>query len=383
MALIPIDVGEFKAGQKVRQDSSYKCFSPELIDREWIIKSPEINSLLSNANRKIGELNAFSQLIPDVDFFIKMHVAKEATTSSKIEGTQTSIEEAFLKEEDISPEKRDDWEEVQNYIEAMNHALNKLKDLPLSNRLLKDTHKILLQGVRGHHKMPGEFRSSQNWIGGATIRDAVFVPPSHIEVQNLMSDLERFLHNDEIHVPELIRIAIAHYQFETIHPFLDGNGRLGRLLITLYLVSAGILEKPTLYLSAFFEQNRDLYYDNLTRVRVNHDLKQWLKFFLVGVTETAQRSIETFRGVIRLKDDVEGQVVKLGTAKYPKAIKLVKHLYKNPIITYSDVQNTLEVSPPTANTFIKDFITLGILKEFTGFKRNRIYNFESYIKLFY
>lgn len=312
-----------------------------------------------------------------------MHVAKEATTSSKIEGTQTSIEEAFLKEEDINPEKRDDWEEVQNYIEAMNHALNKLKELPLSNRLLKDTHKILLQGVRGHHKMPGEFRSSQNWIGGATIRDAVFVPPAHIEVQNLMSDLERFLHNDEIHVPELIRIAIAHYQFETIHPFLDGNGRLGRLLITLYLVSAGILEKPTLYLSAFFEQNRDLYYDNLTRVRVNHDLKQWLKFFLVGVTETAQRSIETFRGIIRLKDDVEGQVVKLGTAKYPKAIKLVKHLYKNPIITYSDVQDTLEVSPPTANTFIKDFITLGILKEFTGFKRNRIYNFESYIKLFY
>lgn len=253
----------FKAGS-YKQQYQYKSFLPNRINIGWQISDSHLINLLSEADIKLGELNAFSQLVPDIDFFILMHVSKEATTSSSIEGTQTKIAEVLQRAENIDPEKRDDWEEVQNYIKAMNKAINALSRLPLSSRLLRNTHATLLQGVRGKHKLPGEFRTNQNWIGGASLKDAVFIPPHYNDLPDLITDFDTFL-NDEIHlIPHLIRIGIAHYQFETIHPFLDGNGRIGRLLITLYLVSKGLLAKPMLYLSAFFEKNKTLYYDNLT-----------------------------------------------------------------------------------------------------------------------
>ncbi len=252
-----MDIKDFKSGKSISQ-TGYKSFLPEKINKEWFVSSPEISTLLNEASAKVSALNAYSMMIPDVDIFIRMHIVKEATTSSKIEGTQTLFEDAVLSKDQINPEQRNDWQEVQNYVRALNFAIKELNKLPLSNRLLKETHHILMQGVRGSYKAPGEFRKSQNWIGGATLKDAVFIPPHHTDVNELMGDLEKFLHNTEINVPHLLRVAIAHYQFETIHPFLDGNGRLGRLLITLYLVSNNILKKPSLYLSDFFERNRQL-----------------------------------------------------------------------------------------------------------------------------
>src|SRR5690606_16654577 len=274
----------FKAGYYIDQ-GTFKSFIPEEINRDWVLDDMEVIDLLSQADRQLGRLDMYSEYIPNIELFISMHVLKEATKSSKIEGTKTNIEDALQEKADIAVEKRNDWEEVQNYIQALNQAIESLKKLPFSTRLIKQTHKILLQDVRGKHKLPGEFRSSQNWIGGASISDAVFIPPHFKEVGELMSDLEKFAHNEEIIFPDLLKIALIHYQFETIHPFLDGNSRVGRLMITLYLVEKQILKRPILYLSDFFERNRMLYYDNLMKVREKNDIQQWFKFFLVGVIE--------------------------------------------------------------------------------------------------
>lgn len=288
---------KFVSGKYINQ-GTYKAFMPNQINREWQIENMEVLTLLSQADRQLGRLDMYSDYV-NIDLYVSMHIAKEATQSSKIEGTQTNMEEAFMGRDDIAAEKRDDWEEVQNYIDAMNLAVDQLNTLPFSSRLIKKAHEILLKGVRGEHKLPGIYRTSQNWIGGATLGDAVFIAPPHTEIGELMSDLEKFAHDDQHPLPDLIKIALIHYQFETIHPFLDGNGRVGRLLITLFLVSKNILKRPILYLSDFFERNRSLYYDNLMRVRTHNDLNQWLKFFLVGVIETAKQGIHTFDGIDR------------------------------------------------------------------------------------
>ena len=376
-----IKISQFKFGSW-QQQYEYKSFLPTLINREWEIDNIKLQTILSQASRFLGELNAFSQLVPDIDFFIKMHINKEAVTSSKIEGTQTKIEEALLSKDDLIPEKRSDWIEVNNYIQAMEYSIKTLEALPISNRLIKETHKILLEGTRGEKKLPGEFRSSQNWIGGTSIKDAVFIPPHYNELPNLMSDLEKFINNEKINISELLRIAITHYQFETIHPFLDGNGRIGRLLITLQLVSKNILSKPALYLSDFFEKNRTLYYDNLMRVRQTNDLTSWLKFFLVGVVETSKSSVQSFKDIIALKENIISErLIKLGKRR-SRGEKLLTELFKDPIINAQQITKKINVSKPTANSLIKDFQQLDILYEFTGYKRNRIFFFHEYIDIF-
>jgi Fic family protein len=373
-------IEDFKAGKYIDQ-YQYKSFLPEKINHEWIIASPEINSLLSDANRLIGELNAFPQLIPDVDYYIKMHITKEATTSSQIEGTKTNIEDVLIKEKDISPEKRDDWNEVQNYINAINYSVAQLETLPISNRLIRNTHKALLHSVRGEKKNPGEFRRSQNWIG-ATLKDAIYIPPHQSAVPDLMTDLELFLNNQKLLTPHLIRIAIAHYQFETIHPFLDGNGRIGRLLIILYLVSNGILNKPSLYLSDFFEKNRTYYFDNLMISRTKNNLSQWIKFFLVGIIETASSSINVFKKIIILREKTEIEKISKMGSKSKRGLILIKSLYQNPITDSNSVCFLLDIAPSTANRLIIDFQRDGILEELTGFKRNRKYIFREYFNIF-
>jgi Fic family protein len=291
------------------------------------------------------------------------------------------MEEALLDREDVSSEKRDDWEEVQNYLAAMQKAIEMLNKILFSSRLIKETHKVLLQGVRGEHKLPGEFRTSQNWIGGASINDAVFIPPTHTSIGELMSDLEKFTHNEEHFLPDLIKIGIIHYQFETIHPFLDGNGRVGRLLITLYLVDKEILKQPILYLSDFFERNKTLYYDNLMRARTHNDLKQWLKFFLVGVIETAKNGVTTFDEILKLKSNSELQIQTLGS-RSNNAQKILYHLFKKPIIDVNKVLEITGVSQRTGYSLIADLEKLEILEEVTGGKRGKIYAFRKYLKIF-
>ncbi|MDA0787874.1 MAG: Fic family protein [Proteobacteria bacterium] len=370
----------FKAG-RWQPRYQYKSFEPVPVNHEWTWEDPTINSLLEQATRALGELNAFSLIVPDIDLFIEMHVVKEAQTSSKIEGTQTGIDEALMPEEQIRPEKRDDWREVRNYIDAVNTAIAELQTLPLSNRLLKQTHAILMRGVRGEHKQPGEFRASQNWIGGSNLNDASFIPPHHDGVRALMGDLEKFWHNEEVVVPHLIRVAISHYQFETIHPFLDGNGRIGRLLIPLYLVSHGLLAKPSLYLSDFFERNRASYYDALIRVRVSNDLIHWVRFFLSGVAQTATKGRDVFRQILALRTEAEQATMDLGK-RAATARRSLNVLYRKPILDASDLEKALEISTPTANRLINTLIEKGILVEVTGQQRGRVYAFDRYLKLF-
>ncbi len=375
-----MNLKDFKSNVYSRQNE-YKSFQPEKINHSWVWEDAKINVLLEQATRCLGELNAFSLIVPDIDMFIQMHIFKEAQSSSKIEGTKTEIDEAIMEKEDISPEKRDDWQEVQNYVKAMNYGIKRLGDIPLSSRLLREMHAILLGSTRGEHKSPGEYRKSQNWIGGSSPSDAVYVPPVHTEIENYMSDLEKFLHNQEIDVPHLIKAAITHYQFETIHPFLDGNGRIGRLLITFYLVSNGLLRKPSLYLSDFFEKNRTSYYDSLSRVRQSNDMIHWVKFFLSAVIKTAEQGQKTFQEILELKNKYDNGIFEFGK-RAENARALIYHLYSRPVITIAETIKILGVSHRAARELIGELEKKGILRETTGFKRNKMYSFHEYLSLF-
>ena len=371
----------YKSG-RIEKGLQYSYFVPETINLQWEWQDPQLGTLLEKASISLGELNSFARLVPNIDLFIQLHVTKEAVISSRIEGTQTNIDEALMPEEEISPERRNDWLEVRNYSEAMKNAIKELEHIPLSSRLLCKTHERLLSGVRGKHKMPGEFRNSQNWIGGASLSDAVFIPPAHTYLNELMGDLENFLHNENIHVPALVRIGIAHYQFETIHPFLDGNGRIGRLLITLYLVSQKILHQPLLYLSVFFEKNKSLYYDNLTRVREKNDLMHWLKYFLTGMDETARQSSNTLSDILKLKEQLENAVRNAAGRRTRSALILLTHLFKEPFISVRQAEEICNLSKKAANDLVSLFVQQGILKEISGKTRYRLFLFESYLNLF-
>lgn len=376
-----MNLADYHAGQYEAQ-YEYESFVPTPVCHDWGVSNAKILLLLSQADRALGELNAFSQLVPNIDFFIRTYVAMEATQSSRIEGTQTNIEDAFKDADDVSPEKQNDWEEVQNYIRAINFAIEALKELPLSNRLLRDTHRILMEGVRGKDKQPGEFRHSQNWIG-ISLKNAAFVPPHHDRVPDLMGDLEKFLHDERLIIPPLIRIAIAHYQFETIHPFLDGNGRLGRLMISLYLASENLLAQPALYLSDYFERNKTAYVDHLMAVREGNHLDDWIAFFLNGIEETAKTSTEVFRGILGLKERIEREILpQFSIRRQDNVQTLMRHLYAQPVIDVKSVAGFLDTTPNTAGSLISDLIKHNVLREVTGQRRNRMFIFTEYLRLF-
>lgn len=370
----------FVAGQYINE-GYYSSFHPNKINREWKFDNMNLMLLLSKADRMLGRLDMYSNHIPNIDLFIEMHILKEATQSTKIEGTQTNIEEAVMPEEYVPIDKRDDWTEVHNYIQAMNHAIQQLDKLPLSAKLIKYTHRVLMKGVRGEHKQPGEFRKSQNWIGGSNIQDAIFVPPVHTEIAELISDIEMFIHSPKVQIPDLIKIAIIHYQFETIHPFNDGNGRVGRLLITLYLVSVGLLKRPVLYLSDYLEKHRNTYYSTIMNVRNNNDIDGWIAFFLQGVIETAEKSVRTFDSILCLEKSYDQKVQLLGS-RSANALKLITEMYKNPIIDASRTAKLLNITPASAYNLIAILVQNDILHEITKGKRGKKYILKDYVQLF-
>lgn len=362
----------------------FKSFIPSYINKEWVWMNPQINMLLSIADQELGKLEMYSDRIPNVELYIQMHISIEANKSSKIEGTKTTIEEDFIDIEDLTPEKRDDQQEVKNYITAMNHGINRIinDDFPISTRLIKEIHEKLLFGVRGERKTPGQYRTTQNWIGGNKPSDANFVPPPASELNNLLSDLENFIHNEQIYVPHLIKIAILHYQFETIHPFLDGNGRVGRLIIPLYLLSNKLLSKPCFYISNYLEKNRIQYYDALDRVRHFNDLSGWIIFFLQAVIETARVGREKFENVLSLVDKHNEQLTKLkGNKENLRAV--FNAFYASPILTITKLSQTIGVTYNTARNLVNTLVAAEILDEFyiPGSRHNH-YVMSDYLLIF-
>jgi len=372
-----------RAGNHINQlkgDSRYKAFVPNQLP--FSIKMDSLlQTLLSKADLSIGRLDGIAETLPDVDFFILMYIRKEATFSSQVEGTQATFDDVLKAEAKVKDlEIRKDVDEIQNYIKAMNYGLQRLKTFPLSLRLIREIHRILLQGVRGEKRNPGEFRQSQNWIGAATIERASFVPAPPQEILSLMGNLETFFHKNS-QIPSLLKTGLIHAQFENIHPFLDGNGRIGRLLVTFYLCQQRVLDKPLLYLSGFFKKNRQEYYDRLKAFHEKDDIEGWLKFFLEGVAVTAQQAVETSKRIIKLKEEANEKVSRLGRST-PKAVKILNYLYHTPLLTVAEVEKICSIKNPNALSLVGKMTKLGILEEITGKKRNRVFAFQQYIALF-
>ena len=363
---------------------SFKAFVPNPLPPDPpIALASKDHDLIEKANRALGRLDGVTTLLPDVSLFLYFYVRKEAVLSSQIEGTQSSFSDLLLHEESLAPGvPLDDVQEVSNYVAAMNHGLKRLleDDCPLSLRLIREMHKVLLSKGRGSDKTPGEFRRSQNWLGGTRPGNARFVPPPPNHVAECMSNLEKFLHDQPTRTPVLIKAALAHVQFETIHPFLDGNGRLGRLLVTLILCAEGALAQPLLYLSLFFKQHRQEYYDRLDAVRLKGDWLGWLRFFLEGVEQTAQQAADTAGRILKLFDEDHRKIENLG--RKAGSVHLVHDLLqRHPITTISNATQRLSMTTPTVGSAIESLETLGIVREITGKQRDRIYVYDPYVKI--
>ncbi len=371
-----------RAGRYVQQATGYKAYLPAPLPPEPpLLYDGELQTLLSGADRDIGRLDALAALLPNPDLFVAMYVRHEAVLSSQIEGTQSSLEDVLAFEVDaLRDDAPRDVEEVVNYVRAMNHGLARLKDLPLSLRLLREIHAELMRGVRGGDKSPGEFRASQNWIGGAgsTLRTASFVPPPAHELMSCLGQLEVFLHEGRQTVPLLVRCALAHAQFETIHPFLDGNGRVGRLLVTLMLCEDGALSRPLLYLSLYLKAHRAEYYDRLTAIRTQGHWEAWTAFFLRGVSLTARAATHTAQAIVALRDAHRGSV-----RRNAKALALLDHLMLQPTVSIRRVATLLGCTQPTAAKLVGDLETRGWLREVTGYGRNRLWRYQPYVDLFH
>ena len=374
-----------RAGRYIAQPTGYRAFHPAPLPPQPPVRiEGELQTLLSQADRALGRLDGSIQTLPNPDLFVFMYVRKEAVLSSQIEGTQSSLQDLLAAEAHIlAPDRPRDVDEVVNYVGAMNYGLHRLQELPVPVRLIREIHQRLLQGVRGMRLTPGELRISQNWIGpaGCTLNEAPYVPPPPHEVPLALGALETFLHADS-ELPQLIQIGLAHAQFETIHPFLDGNGRVGRLLITFLLCQREILLKPVLYLSHFFKQHRAEYYERLQAVRDGGDWEGWLAFFLRGVASVSREATETARRILALREDHRAKVTAgLGRAA-GNGHKVLEQLYQRPIMSVADVQELTGTTYTAANNLVSRLVELGVLMEATGYRRNRLFRYQAYIALF-
>ncbi len=374
-----------RAGVYIKQPTGYSAFIPEnLPPTPSVLMDRELTRLLSDADRALGRLDGVATVLPNPDLFVAMYVKQEAVYSSQIEGTQSTLEDVLEHEAEALKQGRpEDVAEVMNYIRAMNYGIDRLRKLPLSLRLVREIHAELLKNVRGGERTPGEFRKSQNWIGpsGCSLNQAEFVPPPPHEMLKALDNFEKFLHDKES-LPVLIHCGLAHAQFETIHPFLDGNGRIGRLLITFLLCERNILHRPLLYLSLFLKMHRLEYYERLMRVRNEGNWEQWLKFFLKGIYSASQTATETARAILKLRDDHRDVVFQMGGMS-ANALKLLDHLFHKPIVSIKSAQTVMDVSYNTASTIIQQMAEAGIINEITGKQRYRLFRYDKYINLFH
>lgn len=375
-----------RAGRYIQQSTGYHAFHPNpLPPNPPVVIDLKMQTLLSQADQALGRLDGSIQTLPHADLFVYMYVRKEAVLSSQIEGTQSSLQDVLEAEAKVlNPNQPQDVNEVINYIDAMNHGLQRLAELPVSTRLVREIHARLLKGVRGSHLAPGEIRTSQNWIGptGCSLHNATFIPPPSHQVDQHLGDWEKFLHSDS-DLPLLIRIGLAHAQFETIHPFLDGNGRIGRLLITFMLCTEKVLLKPVLYLSHYFKQHRQTYYDQLQAVRDRGTWEDWLVFFLRGVVEVSKQATETARRILELREAHRMTITDQFGRAAGNGYRVLEHLYEQPIVSVARVQEWIDASYQTANALVTKFTTNQILEEITGQARYRQFIYRGYINLFH